>query len=283
MPVPVSRVGRIAMTIGVAALAVTASLSAAAPAGADPRDGRIVGGTPASTASFPYVVAIADAVSFPDQPSGQYCGGTLVAPTKVVTAAHCVADNPQNQNLRVIGGRDDLRSKNGTVRVVSSIWVHPQWSKKDPKYVEASGDVAVLTLDRELPYRPIRMVTSLESGIYKQGTATRVLGWGATKANDPATSARLRQAQLPISDQQKCEAAYRKVNDSFDPAAYVCGGFEKGGVDTCQGDSGGPLVINGRLAGVTSFGNSCAKPGFPGVYTKLTQYAADVRKQIESS
>jgi secreted trypsin-like serine protease len=62
----------------------------------------------------------------------------------------------------------------------------------------------------------------------------------------------------------------------------VCAGYTDGGVDTCQGDSGGPLIINGRLAGITSWGNGCARAKYPGVYTRLTTFSADVTEQINS-
>ena len=73
--------------------------------------------------------------------------------------------------------------------------------------------------------------------------------------------------------------AYCKTgNADFDPAALTCAGFDKGGVDTCQGDSGGPLVAGGKLIGVTSFGDGCARAGKPGYYVRI----AAVRDRIDA-
>lgn len=274
-----SWLSRIATVFGAAVLATAASSSVVTPVSADPAPPigqMIVGGSPTSTLNFPYVVALSQ------DPSAGYanCGGSLVAPTKVVTAAHCVDTPGKIKGLQVVAGRDDLRTKKGMTRVVSSVWVHPSWSKSDPNYKRRSGDVAVLTFRQPLPYQTIPMVTAKDSGIYQDGTPARILGWGATSYGGYESPVLL-QAQVPISDQKRCETAYAEYGLTFEPKAYVCAGYMRGGVDTCQGDSGGPLVIDGRLAGLTSFGKGCAEPGYDGVYTELATYADAVHAQVE--
>lgn len=270
-------VERIVMMAGTAVMAVSASLAAAGPVSAapDPKPTPyIIGGSPASTLDFPFTVALGSKSSMsPEDPSGQFCGGTLVAPTKVVTAAHCV-DGENVKDVRVIGGRDDLRTTKGLVRAVSSIWIHPD--RPSPAPAGSPADVAVLTMREPLPYRTIEMVSAKDSGIYQTDTPTRILGWGDTDNGYP--SPRLMTAQIPVADQQKCKQAYGSV---FDPAAYVCAGYWPGGVNVCFGDSGGPLIINGRLAGITSWGRGCATAGYPANFTKLTAYADAVQKQIQ--
>ncbi|ANZ38397.1 hypothetical protein BBK82_22350 [Lentzea guizhouensis] len=227
--------------------AVIALVSGASPAGA------IVGGTPARVADSPWVVAITT-------PDGQLiCGGALVAPDKVMTAAHCASvqgiggRTPRPlEHMRVIAGRTDLRSAEGTTAAVTHAWRHP-----DFKEVTQGDDVAVLTLDRRLPYQTIALGEAGESGV--------VLGWGRTaELEKPAMS--LRKVTVPILSDAECAAK----EPDYRVGRMLCAG--RGGRDACTGDSGGPLVVKGRLAGVVSYGRGCARPDEPGVYTRLSHY-----------
>lgn len=224
----------------------------------------VVGGSPTSTAAHPWVVALVSRGGSP------YCGGTLVAPDKVVTAAHCV-DTMRPDQLRVVAGRTDMRTRAGVVTGVSDIWVHPQFER--PTQGE---DIAVVTLDRELPYGTIPLSTGLRG--YQPGTMASVFGWGyTTEGGEPSPV--LQQARVPIVSDADCAAAY----EVYDPYSMVCAGYPQGGVDACRGDSGGPLVVDGRLIGVVSFGTGCARPGKPGVYTRVSSYAGLVRQHLDRS
>lgn len=75
-------------------------------------------------------------------------------------------------------------------------------------------------------------------------------------------------ATVPIVGYATCNTNYNNIT-VYD----ICAGYmQTGGVDACQGDSGGPLVCNGSLAGIVSWGYSCAQPGYPGVYTNVSNY-----------
>ncbi|MEU5524460.1 serine protease [Streptomyces sp. NPDC047860] len=246
-----------------AALAAAAAALIAAPSAvAAPQP--IVGGTTTTTSSYPFMMQITDASQ------DQFCGGTLVSPTKVVTAAHCMVGETTS-SVRVVGGRTYLNGSDGTVADVSKIWIHPDYRR-----VTRGDDVAVLTLSTPMPYTTAPYVSASDTSVYAAGTTARILGWGTTSSGGTSSN-QLRTATVPTVSDSSCAASYR---NRFVQSDMVCAGYSSGGVDTCQGDSGGPLLIGGRLAGITSWGDGCAAAGYPGVYTRLTTFSDEVRAQV---
>ncbi|WP_399891390.1 S1 family peptidase [Streptomyces sp. BBFR51] len=246
------------------AAAGAAVLLAAPSAVAAPQP--IVGGSTTTTNAYPFVMQITDASQ------NQFCGGTLVAPTKVVTAAHCMAGESTG-SVRVVGGRTYLNGTDGTVARVSRIWVHPD-------YTDATDgdDVAVLTLSSSMPYTPAKYVAASDTSVYAAGNEARVLGWGTTRENG-GSSNQLRTATVPVVSDGDCGGSY---GSDYVASDMVCAGLPSGGVDTCQGDSGGPLLVGGVLAGITSWGEGCARAGYPGVYSRLTTFSDLVTAQVTS-
>ncbi|MEU6608481.1 serine protease [Streptomyces shenzhenensis] len=246
------------------AAAAATGLIAAPTALAAPQP--IVGGTTTTTTAYPFMMQITDASQ------NQFCGGTLVTPTKVVTAAHCMVGESTG-SVRVVGGRTYLNGTNGTVSRVSRIWINPG-------YTDATNgdDVAVLTLSTSMPYTTASYVSSAQTGVYAAGTTARVVGWGTTSENG-SSSNQLRTATVPVVSDSSCRTSY---GSDFVQTDMVCAGYTSGGVDTCQGDSGGPLLIGGVLAGITSWGEGCARAGYPGVYTRLTTFSNLVTAQVNA-
>jgi secreted trypsin-like serine protease len=238
-------------------LVVAVLLGAASPARA------IVGGTEATTGANPWTVALTT-------DSGQlFCGGALVAPDRVVTAAHCVTERTiagsrlrQADRMRVVAGRTDLRTGDGVSARVVKVWRHP-----DFRDVSGGADVAVLTLTESLPYRPIPLVDAGDTASYAPGTRARVLGWGRT-SEGASPSPTLREVTVPVESDHDCSRA----DDSYRADSMVCAGHPEGGKDACEGDSGGPMIVRGRLAGVVSYGRGCARAGQVGIYTRLATY-----------
>ncbi|CBG68992.1 MULTISPECIES: S1 family peptidase [Streptomyces] len=259
-----NRVKKSMATATVTAAAAAAALLTAPGAAAAPQP--IVGGTTTTASAYPFVMQITDAAQ------DQFCGGTLVSPTKVITAAHCM-EGETTSSVRVVGGRTYANGTNGTVSRVSRIWVHPSF-----RDVKTGDDVAVLTLSTAMPYTTAKYVSSSNTGVYAAGTTARILGWGATASNG-SSSNQLRTATVPLVSDSSCRTSY---GSDFIASDMVCAGYTSGGVDTCQGDSGGPLLIGGVLAGITSWGEGCADAGFPGIYTRLTTFSSTVAAQIAS-
>ncbi|MEV5730802.1 MULTISPECIES: S1 family peptidase [Streptomyces] len=259
-----TRARRTAVAIAATAAAAATALTAAPSAVAAPQP--IVGGTTTTTSSYPFMMQITDASQ------NQFCGGTLVSPTKVVTAAHCmVGESPSG--VRVVGGRTYLNGTNGTVARVSKIWIHPNYTT-----ATRGEDVAVLTLSTAMPYTTAKYVSSTDTSVYAAGTTARVLGWGTTSSGG-SSSNQLRTATVPIVSDTSCGGSY---GSDYVKSEMVCAGYSSGGVDTCQGDSGGPLLVGGVLAGITSWGEGCAQAGYPGVYTRLTTFSSLVTAQVNS-
>ena len=242
--------------IAVLVVAVAALVAAALPGVASASgDERIIGGERASIVDHPWVVYLTDANGF------QFCGGTLVAPTKVLTAAHC-AEGRAAGAFRVVAGREDKKGSDGVVSGVSRVWVHPEYVA-----AERGSDVAVLTLRKSLTYAALPLAGVGDVGLYRAGVTAAVFGWGRV-SEQGAASRYLLGASVPVTSDQVCGAAYPQ----YDSGMMVCAGFPEGGVDTCQGDSGGPLVAGGKLIGVTSWGEGCARAGKPGVYARVAAF-----------
>jgi secreted trypsin-like serine protease len=256
---------RIKRLLAVACLAV-AMTAVAAPVSADEARERIVGGTRASTTDYPFIVYLATA-----EDGFQFCGGTLAAPDKVITAAHCVKGQ-QPHELLVVAGRDDKKDRTRGLEVkVKGVWTHP-------KYTDAlvGHDIAVLTLARKVSgYEPIPFANHNDGHVYAENTMATILGWGRT-ASGGSTSQYLLKADVPVVSDASCKQSFSKYNSD----AMVCAGYPQGGIDGCQGDSGGPMVADGRLIGISSWGEGCGLPNKPGVYTRGMAYYPELYQQI---
>lgn len=265
---------RLLRLAGVAAAALAsvglASTMSTASADQSPADVQpmIIGGEETTTEENPFVVALTTPDGF------QFCGGTIVAPTKVVTAAHCTEGSSPSE-IQVVAGRTALSGGGGTVAGVTDIWLHPQWNSSN-----LSNDASVLTLDTALSQAPLALASPADTDLYAAGATSTVYGWGVTDSG--STSDTLRKVSVPVTADADCAASYP---GSFDAASMVCAGLAEGGKDACQGDSGGPLegvAADGtrKLIGIVSWGQGCAEPNFYGVYGRVSAFHDVLAQQI---
>jgi secreted trypsin-like serine protease len=240
------------------------------PVAAEPTP-RIVGGILAPNHAYPFMAAI----EFTSD-NFQFCGGTLIAPTKVLTAAHCL-DTSEPVHVR-IGTNNRVIDPGQIVSVISQV-SHPKFNPNTLDY-----DVAVFTLaapvvlnDNKNLMKLPEACTSLLciTGLAKPATLVRTAGWGATNPNNPNGSASidLRQVDVPLVDNTTCNTAVGPGVTS----RMICAGFAVGGKDSCNGDSGGPLfgylgiARTGLQTGIVSWGvGNCGDPGTYGVYTRIS-------------
>ncbi|MEV6161796.1 serine protease [Streptomyces sp. NPDC052052] len=258
----------LAGVFGLVGAAAAIPLGSAAPAVAD---SIVIGGRPAHVKDSPWVVALASRDRFGDTRAGQFCGGVVVAPKKVLTAAHCLSrealgvDVDRVRDLRVISGRDALRGTGGHETPVRETWSNPDF---DPD--TDAGDLAVLTLADALPVQSVIPMAESGDAAYETGTGAVVYGWGDTTGDGDYASS-LRSAEVSVLSDSLCEQAYPGGSQgTYDASVMLCAGGLLDGHDACQGDSGGPLVARGRLIGLVSWGNGCALSGSPGVYTRIS-------------
>ena len=223
---------------------------------------RIVGGTVAASDQFGWIASLQDGF-------GHFCGGTLVSPTAVVTAAHCV-EGQSTVGFSVVVGRSDLSSADGQRINVQQIISHPDYNA-----FTNDGDIAVLLLDEAASETPIGFISESNESLAVPGTTATVLGWGATREGGRVTT-ELRNVDVPIVSNATANlpASY---NGQI-TATMLAAGQQSGGIDSCQGDSGGPLVVfdgqeQPHLAGVVSWGEGCARPNKYGIYARVSEFA----------
>lgn len=216
----------------------------------------VVGGAPVEAADYPWLAAIGTPV-YATRPGGQFCAGALIAPDRVLTAAHCGALARTLPGTTVTFGRTDVAGHGGVTIGIADVRIDPDFRVSlfgtDLSYHHA---VAVLVLSA-----PVALPT-VAVGAPHGDTAT-VVGWGATSEDDQSNSV-LRAATVPLVSDAACAVAYAA---EFDPAEAVCAGSPA--ADTGEFDSGGPLLVDGKVAGITSWGKGSAEPGFPGVYARV--------------
>ncbi|MFG3125172.1 serine protease [Streptomyces sp. NPDC048208] len=267
-------------------LALAATLTAIPLIGAAEAaaDGVVVGGFPIDVSQAPWTVALSSRDRFGGSRAGQFCGGVAIAPTTVLTAAHCVADDvlgtppDRVRDLKVITGRTDLLANDGQETAVREVKVNPEY---DPATNE--GDYAVLTLTEPVPQSAVVSMAAAGDPAYAPGTEALVSGWGDTSGGG-AYPTRLRAARVHVLADDLCARAYPGGrNGAYRAASMLCAGEAAGGPDACQGDSGGPLVAGGRLIGLVSWGSGCGEAGSPGVYTRVSEVVRTLEPAVEGS
>lgn len=183
--------------------------------------------------------------------------------------------------MRVIAGTDNLNYLyRAQLRSVSSAIIHPQFDS-----VTFDNDIALLKVNQPFKLNSefskvgvVCLEPEVEALPYDIAT---ICGFGS-KVFQQETSSRLYKTDIAIIDQRTCNSSFdNTITDNM-----ICaGGMIANKRDSCSGDSGGPLHLevddHTTLIGVVSFGNNCAKSGFPGIYTRVSNYYDWILENID--
>jgi secreted trypsin-like serine protease len=215
----------------------------------------VVGGTRAAQGEFPFMVRLS-----------MGCGGSLYAKDIVLTAAHCVSGSGNNTGITATAGVVDLQSP-------SAIKVKSTKVLQAPGYNGTGKDWALIKLAKPIDLPTLKIA---DTKAFDNGTFT-VAGWGAAREGG-SQQRYLLKAQVPFVSDATCKQAY----PSLVSAEEICAGLPQGGVDTCQGDSGGPMFRKDNnnawvQVGIVSWGEGCARPSLPGVYTEVSHFASAIK------
>jgi secreted trypsin-like serine protease len=225
-------------------------------------------GQPSSVKEFPFIVA--GLREGGTRPQGQTCTGSVVAPRKILIAAHCKAAEGKKTFLY---GLDDLNAGGGTRVGVVGYDLHPKYVNFDQGY-----DVAVVTTDADLPVPGgayAQVATSADTELNKPGKSGVGVGYGKKDFNDDSKDVTVDKATLPIREPSSCNG----VGAGFQTATMVCAGYPDGNPTILPGDSGGPLIVDGKVVGVASWSRSDFK--WYSVYGRLNNDMGDwVKQQI---
>lgn len=233
---------------------------------------KIVGGTTASISEFPWQIYLE---------AGDYlCGGSIISPGWVVTAAHCVRNSDGTtlsaSKITITAGATNPISSQGTKYSVSQVIINENYNS-----TTYDNDIALLKVNGPINCQycqPIKLIKAdnVAEGATDPGVITWITGWGLTNANAVTEPANLQKAQVPIVSNSAATAVWENI-----PASDIMAGYINGNKDACSGDSGGPMSIpvsgEYRLGGIVSWGSS--KCNTYGAYTRVSMFESWIKSK----
>ncbi|XP_061310339.1 transmembrane protease serine 7 isoform X2 [Pezoporus flaviventris] len=237
---------------------------------------RIVGGTNTEEGEWPWQVSLHFV-------GAAYCGASVISREWLVSAAHCFQGS-KLADPRAWSAHLGMQTQGHAkfVSAVRRIVVHEYYNSRNYDY-----DIALLQLSKPWPDTMSHVIQPIcvppFSHVARSGDKCWITGWGQKQEADDEGSAVLQKAEVKIIDQTVCHSTYGIIT-----ARMFCAGLMSGKRDGCKGDSGGPLSCQSNgggkwfLTGIVSWGYGCGRPNFPGVYTRVSNFAPWIHKYVPS-
>ncbi|XP_053594540.1 trypsin-1-like [Microplitis demolitor] len=235
---------------------------------------RIVGGQDAKLYQYPWMSYLTYHGRF-------YCAATIISSKYMLTAAHCV-DRFDKSKIKVHTGAYDRNNASSQLveYKILSVIKHSGYS-----ITNYNNDLALIKINGVIKFDgPMKPVCLPERGSTFTGKNATVTGWGAIEESGPLSST-LQEVLVPIMSNNECRTTKyppKRITDNM-----LCAGYIDGGKDSCQGDSGGPLHVvedkTYKIVGIVSWGEGCALPGYPGVYTRVNRYISWIERNTKDS
>ncbi|XP_028397985.1 chymotrypsinogen B-like [Dendronephthya gigantea] len=232
---------------------------------------RVVNGDNAAPHAWPWQISL--------RVNGRHiCGGSLIKPDWVVTAAHCVQNNPRASGYTVVVG---AHRRTGTTFVQQTYRLRQLFMHE--YYSQLTNDIALLQLDRPVQTSSKVNTVCLPSAgsRVRAGSRCYITGWGRTVGGGYAADT-LQQAILPVVSHYQCNRVNSRIGRVVELSMICAGGQGKGG---CQGDSGGPFVCNegGRwvLRGAVSWGHKDCRTDHYTVFARVSSFVNWINQKMQ--
>ena len=242
---------------------------------------RIINGHTSTKGRYPYIVSLT-------YMGNHVCGGTLIAPDIVLSAAHCAKSFDG-----VLIGKHNAKDKTESNEhfIFEECRSHPKYEEDDG--IQLNNDFLIIKLFG-ISSHPIAKINGNPNIPRNEGDSLTVMGWGVINSKTSEMATELQEVEVKYISNENCKKVSGYVKGHNEPISLtnsitdsmICAKDHQ--EDACQGDSGGPLIVTGSptqgagdlLVGVVSWGIGCAHEHFPGIYARVSKQIGWINKMV---